>query len=324
MRPCAKRIPSDERFPSFAPDLRLQCREVYLAEFVVARHSLWMLLSILLFTVSNLLVRYCENLTVMEILFYRSAMGLAAIFLVIRASKTPLATRHPFLHFMRCACGIAVMAGGFYLVQNLPFGTSQTLMYTNPIFFAVFIIIACLVSHKKIDWPVIASIPVGFAGIVIVLRPEFAAESMWITAVGVFTGIASAGCDWFLMGLGRAKEHANRTVFYFSLAGTAAGLAWVLAAGGFHALTGQTALALLGIGATALVGQVTMVWAWDGGNDLLNVIYQYASILFAVGFGIVLFSEVPDWLTVAGTAIVIATGIYASVRRIVAERKGDI
>ncbi|HAW45211.1 MAG TPA: hypothetical protein DCW60_02530 [Sutterella sp.] len=287
----------------------------------MALKSLWMLLSIFLFTISNLCVRFCEQLSVMEIVFYRSTLCLIFILYVIYRERTPVATHYPFLHFMRCFCGLTVMAGGFYLVQNLPFGTSQTLMYTNPIFFAFFIIIACVIARKKIEWSIMLSIPIGFAGIVIILRPEFTSSALFISFIGVLTGIASAGCDWYLMKLGNVREHLNRTVFYFSLAGTLAGLVWIPFDTGFAAITLKSGMALLAIGITAVLGQITMVMAWDGGHALLNVLYQYASILFAVIFGIVLFGEVPDLLTVVGTIIVIGTGIYASAKRLSDEKR---
>jgi drug/metabolite transporter (DMT)-like permease len=38
--------------------------------------------------------------------------------------------------------------------------------------------------------------------------------------------------------------------------------------------------------------------------------FRYTRLIFAMGIGIVVFAEHPDGLTIAGSALVVASGIY--------------
>jgi drug/metabolite transporter (DMT)-like permease len=72
---------------------------------------------------------------------------------------------------------------------------------------------------------------------------------------------------------------------------------------------------LIGVGLSGAIAQVAVTVAWTYGHALLNAMFQYSGILFAVLFGSIFFSERPDALTWLGICIICLAGIGAAVRQ---------
>ena len=54
--------------------------------------------------------------------------------------------------------------------------------------------------------------------------------------------------------------------------------------------------------------------AYRAGDAAIVAPMQYSQILWAAGFGVLFFDEVPDNLTLVGAAIIIASGMYIVLR----------
>jgi S-adenosylmethionine uptake transporter len=114
--------------------------------------------------------------------------------------------------------------------------------------------------------------------------------------------------------LGRVGEPESRTVFYFSLGATLVGGVGMLFFD-VHPLNTREALWLLPIGILAAVAQLCMTRAYTRGATMVVANLQYSGIIFAALFGLLLFGDaIPasGWL---GMAIIILSGITATVLR---------
>ena len=107
-------------------------------------------------------------------------------------------------------------------------------------------------------------------------------------------------------------EPPYRIVFYFLTTGTIVGAALTLMTGGFHAIDFYGLALILLIGLFGTLGQFTLTYAWKYGVPLINTLYQYSGVVFAVILGMFLFDDSFDWITILGIFIVCASGIAAS------------
>src|SRR5512138_1275539 len=106
-----------------------------------AMKSSWMLVAAALFALMGVLVKHASaHFSPAELVFYRSAFGLAAIWAVVAVSHrrllAPLATPHLRSHFWRGVSGFAALVLFFYALARLPLATAVTLNYTAPLFLA--------------------------------------------------------------------------------------------------------------------------------------------------------------------------------------------
>ena len=115
--------------------------------------------------------------------------------------------------------------------------------------------------------------------------------------------------------LGKAGEPESRVVFYFSVGTVLLGLLGVLATGEFHPVTRENAIWLLGSGVFASLGQWCLTRAYSRGATMLAATLQYLNIVYGTLFGLWLFDEMPQPLAWLGMAIIILSGVAATVVR---------
>ena len=71
-------------------------------------------------------------------------------------------------------------------------------------------------------------------------------------------------------------------------------------------------LALLGMGACGLAAQLCVTRAFDRSNMLVSTILSYSVIVFGILFGFIFFGDAIDLWMVAGTAVIIVTGVVST------------
>lgn len=286
----------------------------------MVRQSLWMLLATFLFAVVALLVKKASDFySVWELIFYRSIFGVALCGFILKEKHISLETSHPWRHLIRCAIGTTCITLGVYTLSVLPLGTAQTFTYSSPLWFCLFLSISAAFARQKLEKPLLLAVAVGFGGVLLILRPDFPEEELIGALAGVLVGLTGGGADFMIRDLSRHAEPPERIVFYFTLTGTLAGLI-ASAVTGFSPHTLHGILLIIGIGIAATCAQLCLTIGWTYGHPLLNSVYQFAGIPFAVIFGLIFFGESLDFISLLGMAIVTLAGMTASVLRIQSER----
>jgi S-adenosylmethionine uptake transporter len=273
--------------------------------------SLWMLAAAALFAVMAACVKLAAaSHHIAEIVFYRALIGVIALGAYAIVTRRPLGTPVPWTHFRRGAVGTAALSLWFYSTSVLPLGTATALGYTSSLFLAAIVLAAALRAKRAVDPRLFATVLLGFAGILLVLRPSLG-EGEWPGAVaGLLCGLLSATAYWYVRDLARRGEPEWRIVFYFSAAALALGLGGSLITG-FTAPTPAGALLLAAVGITALLAQLAMTRAYALGHALANASLQYSAIVFAAVIGMVVFGDRIAPVGWAGMAVVIVSGALA-------------
>lgn len=287
----------------------------------MAVKSLWMLLATFLFALVALFTKMAADyFTVWEIIFFRSLFGAALCIVLLKRRRVPLGTRHPWRHLVRCAVGTCCITLGVYVLKILPLGTAQTFAYTGPLWFCLFLALASRLAGDRLEKPLLAAVAAGFAGVLLILRPDLPGSALTGTLLGVLLGSLGGGADFMIRDLSRHQEPPEWIVFYFTLCGTVTGLIGSIATG-FSTPAAEGVMLLLGIGAAATGAQLSLTTGWSCGHPLLNSVYQFAGIPFAVILGFFIFGERFDAVTLCGIAVVTGAGMTATVLRLAAERR---
>lgn len=275
-------------------------------------NALWMLVASLLFSLMGAAVKYASrHYGVTEILFYRSVIGAVCLFAFVHVRGMSLATPHARMHLARGVVGTAAVFLWFYATTVLPLGTALTLNYTSPLFLALLVVAAALRARGRIDWPLMATVAIGFVGVLLVLQPNFAPAQAVGALAGLVSGVLSAVAYWQVKQLGEAGEPEWRVVFYFSLTGTILGGAGTVPAG-FSPHTASGAMLLLAIGVSTLLAQLAMTRAYGQGRTETAASLQFSAIVFASVLGVVLFGDRIPLIGWAGIAVIIASGIAST------------
>jgi drug/metabolite transporter (DMT)-like permease len=274
--------------------------------------SSWMLVAAALFALMGVLVKHASaHFSPAELVFYRSAFGLAAIWIAIAATHrralAPLVTPHARAHVWRGLSGFAALVLFFYAIARLPLATAVTLNYTAPLFLAG---LSAWWLKEKHSRGLTGAVLLGFVGIVLLLRPQVDGQA-WLPALaGLASGLLAAVAYVNVKQLGKLGEPEWRVVFYFTLLATVGGGAWMLLAG-FHRPRASDWPWLVGIGVTATLAQLALTRAYHRGRTLTVGSLAYTTVGFSALYGVLLFGErlpLPAW---AGMAVVAAAGVWA-------------
>lgn len=274
--------------------------------------SSWMLVAAALFALMSVLVKHASTtFSPAELVFYRSAFGLLAIWGAIVVSHrrllAPLATPHGMAHFWRGLSGFVALVLFFHALARLPLATAVTLNYTAPVFLAA---LSAWWLRERHGRGLVGAVLLGFAGIVLLLRPQLEGQD-WLPALaGLASGILAAVAYVNVKQLGRLGEPEWRVVFYFTLLSTIGGAAW-MAVAGFHRPQPGDWLWLGGIGFTATAAQLALTRAYHRGRTLTVGSLAYTTVGFSALYGVVLFGERLPLAAWIGMAVVAAAGVWA-------------
>jgi drug/metabolite transporter (DMT)-like permease len=197
----------------------------------------------------------------------------------------------------------------------------MTLNYMSSVWIAAFLVGGALINWKPQDgrspWsqgPLALSVIAGFAGVVMMLRPTVEQNQIFAGLIGLMSGFAAAFAYMQVMALGRIGEPEARTVFYFAIGTTVAGLVG-MAFMGVSTWEWEHAVWLVPVGVFASLGQLCMTRAYSKGATLVVANLQYSGIVFAALYSLLLFGDDIPLIGWAGMALIVASGMTATLLR---------
>jgi drug/metabolite transporter (DMT)-like permease len=261
-----------------------------------------------------------------EIVMYRGLVGTVILFLTIRLRGGSFRTLFPRQHLMRSLLGVTSLWMWFYAIGKLPLATAMTLNYMSSLWVAAFVVGSALLTWRPkaegdqpaLNIPLVLTVISGFCGVILMLRPNIEADQMFAGLVGLMSGLISAFAYMQVVALSRMGEPEQRVVFYFAVGSAiAGGLATLFV--GTSSFPGWPALWLIPVGILAAGAQLAMTRAYGSATTrratLVVANLQYSGIVFAGLFSIVVFGDQIPAIGWMGMALIVGSGIVATVLR---------
>ena len=289
--------------------------------------ALWMVLAAFLFASMGVCVKIAStHFNAAELVCYRGLIGMAILALLARSQKVTLATQYPGMHAWRSLVGVASLGAWFYAIAHLPLATAMTLNYMSSVWIAAFLVGGTLLAWRPsastprpaLQGTLVVTVLTGFVGVVLMLRPSLDQNQAFAGLIGLMSGLSAAFAYMQVVALSRLGEPESRTVFYFALGSAVAGGAALLITG-TSAWPGWPALWLLPIGILAAGGQLCMTRAYASAKTqrgtLVVANLQYSGIVFAALYSVLLFDDDLPPIAWAGMALIVGSGIAATILR---------
>ncbi len=288
--------------------------------------ALWMVLASFLFATMGVGVKIAsENFNTFELVCYRGLISMVFMWFMMRARRVTLATKVPMMHAWRALVGVLSLGAWFYAIAHLPLATAMTLNYMSGVWIAAFIVGGAMFystakdapSSALTQGPLLLTVLCGFAGVVMTLRPTIDQNQLFAGVIGLLSGMGAALAYMQVTQLGRIGEPEERTVFYFALGSAIAGGIGLLFSGLSPMSSWSTAGAwwLIPIGILASLGQWCMTRAYSKGSTLVVATMQYSGIVFASIYSLALFGDDIPLLGWAGIAVIVLSGVGATILR---------
>ena len=278
------------------------------------------LCSVILFVVMSSLIKAASDAVPPgQAVFFRSLFAIPVIltWLAVRGDlRTGLRVTSPMGHFWRGFVGTAAMGLMFAGLGLLPLPEVTALGYTAPLLTVVF---AAMFLDERVGLFRIGAVALGLVGVLIVLAPrlstltgETVQTTQAVGAVMVLMGATCAALAQIYIRKLVATEQPSAIVFYFSATTTLLSLLTIPF--GWTIPGGTETVYLILAGLIGGIAQIFLTSAYRFADASVVAPFDYASMLFALAIGYVIFDEVPTGPMLLGAVLVIAAGIIIILR----------
>lgn len=274
------------------------------------RGALWLLVASGLFTGMVALIKLAgQTLHVTEILLFRQiVMMLLALPAVVGGFPGSLRSARPDYQVLRIIAAVSAMLLSFTAFIHLHLAEAITIGFARTFFITIF---AILILQEVVGLRRWAAMVVGFVGVLVVVQPGVEAG---MNVYGLMA-IGGAACAGLVMVIIRLMSRTDKPVTILSYQALGVGLLMVPPAIWFWKTPTLWELGLLAaIGAVGATAQMANIYAFRAGEASAIAPLDYTRLIWATGFGLVLFAEWPGVHVFLGAAIIIAAGLYTMYR----------
>lgn len=214
----------------------------------------------------------------------------------------------PHLVFLRNTTGVIGSILGVYAFTTLSLAEAYSLLFLVPAFVTI---LSIPLLGEQVGWRRWLAVLVGFAGVLLVVRPGFRELHLGHLAAIVAAGFAAVSLIT-IRKIGRSENRITLlTTLYLSMVVVDGILMLVF---GFQVPTWrEVAIFTLG-GFLGGIGQITMIVATRLAPSNRVAPAQYSQIIWALVYGAAFFGDWPDAVAFVGIALVVASGLFTLVR----------
>jgi drug/metabolite transporter (DMT)-like permease len=235
---------------------------------------------------------------------YAAAFFIALIFSNPLTRPSLLRTDRPALQVLRGALLLGSTVFNFMAFRYLQLDEALAILFSTPFLVAI---LAGPMLGEWVGWRRWAAILVGFAGVLVVVRPGLGGMH-WAALLSLGSAICYAVYNIITRMLS-STDQAETTLFYSNLFGAVLMLPvlpfiWTPPP---HWL--DFAL-MVGVGVFGAGGHYLLILAHRNAPASVLSPFMYTQIVWAVTLGYLMFADLPSRWTIAGAGIVIASGLY--------------
>jgi drug/metabolite transporter (DMT)-like permease len=216
------------------------------------------------------------------------------------------------LHLLRGVLGIAMLSMFTLGVRELPLSAAYTLFFISPVLITL---LSIPVLKERVPAAHGWAIAVGFAGVLIALRPSGDDLQTGLATVGGLAVLGAALCYAVAAVTGRllSRTDSSESMVLSMMLFMAVG-AGALAAPHWVPIAQADAPLLLALAVTGFGGQLAITEAFRHGQASAVAPFEYSALAWGVGLDWLIWQSLPAAHTWLGAAIIIGSGLYV-VRR---------
>lgn len=252
------------------------------------------------------------DIPINQALFMRGLLNVAMVYLVVTRFVGPVRWQMPrrdwWMMGLRSVGEVGAALTFLRAISAMPLANASAILQTLPL---VITIVSALVFRDPLGWRRMTAIAVGFAGVMLIVKPGtegFNSAAIWALATVGFVTLR----DLAARALSHAAPVATVTV--------AAAASVTLVAGVMLLRTPLVPLSplnwfqLMGTASFVIFGYVISIIVMKLGDVSFVAPFRYTAILWSALMGLLFFGEWPDGLTLIGAGMIAATGIYTVLR----------
>lgn len=236
----------------------------------------------------------------------RFAVHVAVVLFLLRGWREPWRFRAASLpmQFLRGAFLFGSTIGNFLALQTLQLAEATSIYFFGPM---VITALAGPLLGEWAGWRRWLAILAGFVGVLIITRP-----GVGVFAIGHVYALCAmlSNCIYVIMTRRLAATETPESLILYAALAPVVLLAPTLP---FTVSLPEDAwhwLILLSLGFWGALGHWFLIRAYRIATASALAPYPYLQMVWMIGFGWLIFDQLPDWWTIGGAAIIVASGLY--------------
>lgn len=291
---------------------------------------LMLLGGLFLFSIQDVLISdLTKRYPVHEIVFVRSLVNIWPLILLSFAfdqGKNMQITKFWQL-FLRGGL-LSLSYTAYYLaLAGLDFAQATSLYFTAPLFITF---LSWVTTRVPIGWRRLTGVIIGLVGVVFIVKPGVGdiplLPALMAVASAFFYAISALMTNW----LGRTESTTVQSVTFVIMNLIIGALFWAIFGEGWavdHAPEGlevllkawvwptrADVLIMVGIGLGSAIGFIMLTAAYRNLEPSFAAPFEYCLLGYNLLWGLLLFRQVPDALTLVGIAIIVSSGLFVLYR----------
>jgi drug/metabolite transporter (DMT)-like permease len=276
------------------------------------RGAAFMVASMAGFAVEDVFVKAAaQSLPLGQVLLTIGLLGMLMFATLAARQGEPVLPRAFWSRPMLIRSGFEVTGRLFYglAITLTALSTTSAILQATPL---VVVAGAALVFGERVSLQRWLAVLVGFAGVLVILRPgsDFSALSL-LAVIGL---LGFAGRDLATRAAPKGLSNRQLGALGFAMLATAGAILLVIS-GGAHVPSGIASVYLAGGTIFGTLGYHALTYAMRTGEVSAVTPFRYTRLIFAMVLAMVLFGERPDLATWIGAALVVGSGLFALTRR---------
>lgn len=271
-----------------------------------------------------------------QIILLRSVIAIAIIFMLLLASSgglKTLKTKRITRHLVRGGCVVLANMLFFLGLVAMPLANAVALFFISPSIITLFSIIFLKEYVGPHRW---FAIGLGFVGVLIMVQPG-SSEFMLASLLPIGAAFCYAGLHTLTRTM-RDTESASTMTFYIQVTfvivstimwlsvgdgrfndASSPSLNFLLRPWGPWQYGDMKLFVLLGVGTA--IGGYLISQAYRQAESALVAPFEYVALPLAMFWGVVIFDQWPDHITLIGSSFILVSGLYTLYRETLHPRK---
>ena len=208
------------------------------------------------------------------------------------------------LHLIRGVLSVFMMITFTFALKDLSLAKAYALFFVAPLLIAVFSVFMLGERVQRTQW---VAIVIGFAGVLIVLRPGGVGFGLLGTLAVLGTALCYALSSVLVKIIGRTDS--TQSMIFWMTCMLAIG-ATLIALPGWQPILRQHYLLIGGVAITGAIGQWGITEAFKRAPAASVAPLEYSGLAWVILIDLFVWSVVPEWQTLAGAAVIIGSGLY--------------
>ena len=268
-----------------------------------------------------------ESFSVLQIVWARYTFHFVVIaiaLLILKIFSYKVIIKKPNLLRVQILRSVALLLMTYFFfasLSKLPLAEATIILFIDPL---ITIILSPWLLKEKVNLSSWIAVFLGILGMLIVVNPNYilfqpTVDKDWI--IGIFYGILGALFYSLYKIATRVLAPKESTVTSLLFAGAAGViLTSIFMLINFDPIAGTESwespkfngwILLISVGCFGAIGQLLILWAYAKSKATTLAPISYCHIIWAVLFGFLIFSSLPNVQTVLGALLIVFSGIYA-------------